>query len=206
MLFMKSPAPQGTFYYQQELRQLLWEISNITEQTFQDFRNNRARHMESGRRKMVQIEERLRDLSSHLLKNGSGTGNLQDDYAIMQILKRIEQICYSLNKVMNATENKINERVMFSDKAVGELASVFNGLKDFSTNLQDFMLTGNELLRKHLTGQLALHNRDCSRFATEHEERMVKGVCLPRSSTVYLSMMDGLNDIFWHLGSIANHI
>jgi hypothetical protein len=40
-------------------------------------------------------------------------------------------------------------------------------------------------------------------YATLHEERLIKGVCLPIASSLYLTMLNAIKSIAWNAKEIA---
>lgn len=105
-----------------------------------------------------------------------------------------------------AVQNKIREGLLFSDKAVAEIRELFEGTEELLGHFQDLLVTHNSVLRQYIVGKTLEFEEKMRHFATEHEERLIKGICLPRSSTVYLGLLDAFKEILWGLKKAATQI
>lgn len=110
----------------------------------------------------------------------------------------------SFAKLTAAVEEKVAHKVLFSEAAVKELRFLFEGFSAYLCNINDFLITKNEVLRQHIKEETANYTKCCRDFATKHEERLIKGVCQPRSSSIYLNMLDGIGGMFYNLGQLAD--
>lgn len=120
-----------------------------------------------------------------------------------QYIDYIEAARQNLDKVVTAVENKVAGSVLFSETAAKELNTLFEGLITFIDHIKDYLLTGNKVLQKHITGEAEKYARFARDFATKHEERLIQGICQPRSSTVYLDMLSGISGIFFNLSKLT---
>lgn len=170
---------------------------------------------------MVDTRDIIEKLAE-LVKNISVTFRKHDDRPILEIkneslnLKQkimkindenksnIEAAVKSMDKLLEAVETKIMSGILFSERAVKELDILFDGLGAYLANIRDFLTTGNEVLRKHVKNEAEKYAGLAREFATMHEERLIKGICLPRSSSIYLNMLNGLSGIFYNLGQLAD--
>lgn len=109
-----------------------------------------------------------------------------------------------LTQLSLAVQNKIREGLLFSDKAVAEVRELFEGTGELLHHFQDLLLTRNPVLRQYILGKASEFEEKMRHFATEHEERLIKGICLPRSSTVYLALLDAFKEILWGLKEAAS--
>jgi hypothetical protein len=45
--------------------------------------------------------------------------------------------------------------------------------------------------------------RMATEYATMHEERLIAGVCVPRSASIYVKMLEAIKNTAWHSKEIA---
>ncbi len=125
---------------------------------------------------------------------------------ILSIVNSLESIKYNVIKVLNQSQVKIKEGVLFTDKAVGELKEIFESTLELANDLNDVFMTENQVLIQHIVARIKEIESNTQKYATEHEERLIKGECLPKSSTLYLLILDSLRDMLWHIKSIAREL
>lgn len=125
---------------------------------------------------------------------------------ILSIINSLESMKYNVLKVVNQTKVKISEGILFTDKAVNELKELFEAVLDLINDLNDVFITENQVLIKHIVDRIKEIEKNAQKYATEHEERLVKGECLAKSSTLYLLSLDSLRDLLWHTKTIAREL
>lgn len=125
---------------------------------------------------------------------------------ILSVINSLESMKYNVVKVMNQTSSKIYDGVLFTEKAVSELKSLFGLVVELVNDLNDVLITENQVLIKHIIDQVKVIEEETQKYATEHEERLVVGQCLPKSSTLYLLILDSLRDILWYVKSISKEL
>jgi Na+/phosphate symporter len=68
----------------------------------------------------------------------------------------------------------------------------------------DIILTKNALLTNHIVVEAEKLNKSANDSATLHEERLVLGICKPKSSSLFLDLLDSFKGILYHLKKIAD--
>ena len=120
-----------------------------------------------------------------------------------QCANYIEAAKQDLNKLAAAVEKKVTGRILFSDTAVKELNGLVIGLITYINNVQDYLSTGNKVLQQSIKDDAKQYAQLARDYATKHEERLIQGVCQPRSSTLYLDTLSGIEGIFYNLYCMA---
>ncbi|MCG8401889.1 MAG: hypothetical protein MJA84_09850, partial [Firmicutes bacterium] len=90
----------------------------------------------------------------------------------------------------------------FSDTAATELDALLKGLIVYLGNIKDYLLTENKVLKQHIRVESERNTQLARDFATKHEERLIQGICQPRSSAVFLDMLDGISGMFYNLSRV----
>jgi hypothetical protein len=67
----------------------------------------------------------------------------------------------------------------------------------------DIIKTDNEFLKKYLLEEGRKLGKAALSFATEHEDRMIEGLCLPEAAPIFLALMDRMSTIAQHEVEIA---
>ena len=129
--------------------------------------------------------------------------NVLSTATIVEVLTEIQKIVYSADKMINNLRKKIDEGVLFSDKALAELKDIFSAVLNCLKTSHDLFLTQNPVLVQHILRQTERYDNITSKYAEEHQDRLIRGVCLPKSSLIYLLVLETLKDILWYIKCIA---
>lgn len=118
--------------------------------------------------------------------------------SLMSIVSSIEMAVTGLESTIHHVRVKISEKLLFSDKAVDEVGYIFKETIDILKTASDAFLTRNEVLMKHAVDKYKNLNEVVDSYAEGHEDRLIKGVCQPQASPVYLNIMDAIMTVVWH--------
>ncbi|MBI5677980.1 MAG: hypothetical protein HZC52_05700 [Planctomycetes bacterium] len=118
--------------------------------------------------------------------------------SLMSIVSSIEMAVTGLDSTLQHVRAKISEGVLFSDKAVGEIRHLFKETLDILKTAGDTLVTKNEVLMKYVVDKYKNLDEIVEGYAEGHEERLIKGLCQPQASTVYLNIMDSIMTVVWH--------
>lgn len=115
----------------------------------------------------------------------------------------LSKIVNNIEKLSECVDKKNSESILFSEKAVKETIFLLQRLNETLTPTADIMLARNTFLRMYIEESQADVGKLATEYATLHEERLIKGVCLPVSSSLYITMLDAIKSIAWHTKEIA---
>ena len=125
---------------------------------------------------------------------------LKSFISITSHLERIEQ---NIETLITTTKLMIKDGIPFTDKAVKEISHLYEALYDILGNSADSMITKNETLINLTIKNIDLSRKSAGQYATEHEERLISGVCSPKSASCYLTMLDSFLQILRHTKKIV---
>ena len=119
--------------------------------------------------------------------------------SLMSIVGSIEMAVTGLDAVLQHVSAKISEGILFGDKAVSEIRHLFKETLDILKTANDTLVTRNEVLMKYVVDKYKNLNEIVEGYAEGHEERLIKGLCQPQASPVYLNIMDSIMTVVWHV-------
>ncbi len=119
--------------------------------------------------------------------------------SLMSIVSSVEMAVTGLESTLQHVRAKISEGVLFSDKAVGEIRHLFKETLDILKTANDTLVTKNEVLMKYVVDKYKNLDEIVEGYAEGHEERLIKGLCQPQASPVYLNIMDSIMTVVWHV-------
>lgn len=125
--------------------------------------------------------------------------------AIQATTINLSKIFYDVLRLTNHVENKIKDKILFSEEAMAEMSRLLKRSSDLLPHLADALRTYNELIAKHVEKEVEELRIYAANSTLAHEDRLCKGVCHPRASVIYLQMLQHLQDILWHFKALACH-
>ncbi|WP_156801997.1 hypothetical protein [Desulfurispora thermophila] len=120
-----------------------------------------------------------------------------------EVMRDMEYIRLNLLKVMQSTENKVNQSVLFSKWAVDELTVLIDGAKTALRELKSFVERYEVALKDKLVEYCGQMIDNCAVYSKQHQQRFDQGICTPQSADIYQAMLDAFRDIFRHVKSCA---
>ncbi|MEW6214888.1 MAG: hypothetical protein AB1478_06750 [Nitrospirota bacterium] len=122
------------------------------------------------------------------------------------IPSHIERIAGNFEHIARSIRTKIKDNLLFSDKAVSELNFLFQRTGEILNATGDLILARNRFLANYITESELEIERSANQYATLHEERLIEGICLPKSSGLYIVMLDSIKRIAWNAKEIAEKL
>jgi Na+/phosphate symporter len=131
---------------------------------------------------------------------------IRDDPAAeryVSIPGHLSRIAEDIEKFIDLVDKKNRDHVLFSDKAVNEAMFLLQRLVEILRPATDMILARNIFLSKYVQKSQSDLSKMADEYATLHEERLIKGDCLPVSSSLYIGMLDHIKRIAWHAKQIT---
>lgn len=116
------------------------------------------------------------------------------------------RIAENIEKLSELISTKVKEDILFSDRAISEITFLLQRLADIIRPASDIILAPNSLFGNYIRESEAGIERRATDYATQHEERLIEGLCLPKASALYINILDVIKNIAWHCKEIANKL
>jgi len=130
----------------------------------------------------------------------------KSDEADKELIKSLSVVTGHIELSTDIMDNMIrhirvilNEKILFSDKAIKEVTQLFKETLDVLKTARDAIVTKNEVLRKHILDKYESVSKLVSEYSEEHEERLVMGICTPRNASLYLNIVDSQLKVVTHI-------
>lgn len=111
------------------------------------------------------------------------------------LLTRLKSIADNLGGLADPLEKKIKGGILFSDKAVSQSNFLFDRQAGLLRTLLDITKTDNEVLKNYAAEEGQKLIERCRDYATEHEARLIEGVCLPQAAPIFLGLLDRMRAV-----------
>lgn len=151
--------------------------------------------------------ERLSDIRAKEAEMMKAIANSARTAAEKEVLKDVVRhflrICRHLEDLAGTLQKKMKENILFSDRGVTEVSFLSQTLADILRATADLVLVRNPILIRYVLESETMVEKTTIEYATQHEERLVEGLCIPMASPIYLSMLDTFKGIAWEAKNIA---
>ncbi len=161
-----------------------------------------SKHNLSSIGKVEEVEEKLYKDSECLLKSILRERSNEDIKHFITVPEHFDRIGKGLNKLFNATRKKIREDMLFSDKSIKEAYKLFDETLVLLKSASNCISTSNGDLAKHMDGNGKRLCELADEYAIFHEDRLIAGVCSPKSAPVYLDILESFRSVIWHVRKI----
>lgn len=138
------------------------------------------------------------------LSKSKTSGERESCLRVHSILTHLRIIAETTCRLEETLQNQIRSGVLFSDKAVSEVCHLFNQQSDILSNLANIIRKDSEDSRHHVMEECKKLAHTCLQFGTEHETRLVEGLCFPQSAPLFLDILDQVQTIAYHEREIGH--
>jgi len=122
---------------------------------------------------------------------------------LMNIVNDIERVGDHAENLAELSEEKINEKLPFSERALDELKSMFSKVQ-FSLNKTILAFKNRDIT---LAREVALKEDEIDNIEKElrnnHINRLNKGICYPESGVIFLDIISNLERVGDHANNIS---
>lgn len=111
------------------------------------------------------------------------------------LLSRLGTIDANLGGLAGPIHKKIQGAVLFSDKAVAQTNYLFDQHAGMIRSLLDIVKTDNQFLKNYVGNEGRNLVQACADYATEHQDRLIEGVCTPQAAPIFLAILDAMRGV-----------
>ena len=175
--------------------------------SFQGFR----KYTEESIREVEKVKNEVRNNSSELahfliLKSSPYEKGKEWAKPYLSMASSLDRISYNIEGIVDRLKSKVQNQILFSDQAVKEINDVFQEAMNLLERLPDLILTPNKLLAQNIGEQVRSVLKIANGYSEGHEERLMQGVCTPKSSPTYLGILESLKGIIAHILEVSGKI
>ena len=185
-----------------EIRHDTLGMINHTKEMLEMIYDGFRKHNLSSIGNVEEVEEKLHKDSECLLKSIHGESPNEDVKHFIPVPEYFDSIGEGLNTLFNATKKKIRDDILFSDKSVKEAYKLFDETLVLLNSVSHCINTSNGELAKNMDGNGKRLCELSDEYAIFHEDRLIAGVCTPKSAPVYLDILESFRNVIWHLRKI----
>jgi len=126
--------------------------------------------------------------------------------AVILFPAHLERIGDFLESILNCCKIRCRDGIPFTEKAVAEIDAMFLTLLDNMKNFRDAFIRPNKVLLEYVTSECKKLDQTCQDLQLKHVEDLLNGSTAPRSSSLYLDILESTQSINRHLESMASEM
>ena len=182
------------------------EIKRL-ELIFEGFRTLTEKSIKEADRVKEEVRRDSEELARFVIEKSSH-GEKGKEWAkpYLSMTSSFDRMGYNMEGMVGRLTSMLKEHILFSDRAVKEVNDVFQEAMDLLESLPDLIQTKNKLFAQHIGEQVRSILKIANGYSEEHEERLIQGVCIPKSSPLYLGLIESLKGIITHTLEVSGKI
>lgn len=138
------------------------------------------------------------------LATGKSAGEREFYLQLHSVFTHLLIITDSTCRLEEILQRQIKEGVLFSDKAISQVGQLFDSQTEILSNFAAIMRNGEIGIIQQTLDECKIQGQSCLNFATEHETRLVEGLCFPQAAPLFLAILDQTQTIARHEQEIAH--
>jgi Na+/phosphate symporter len=182
-------------------------LLKMLELAFEVFR----RHMEKSFIDAGEVKNKIHHNSSELTgfiisKSPSSEKGRGWAKPYLSIASSLDRMTYNIEGILDRLKAKSENHILFSDQAVKEVNDVFQEAMRLLENLPNLIATQDKLLAQRIGEEGRSMLKIANGYSEGHEERLIQGICVPKSSPIYLGMIESLKGVIVHILEVSGKI
>jgi len=175
---------------------VMHKAEEMLELTEDGFMKNKIASLDQADELAKEIHTKEDQLTATLAKMASSDTEAR---ALLAVPAHLEKIATSIKRITENSRIRIKDGMLFSDKAINETGKLFTKSKEVLKKASETAVTGSSATAEAVLAESNAIERMSNDFATAHENRLVTGECVPKSSSTYLCLLYAFEDMGAHI-------
>ncbi len=124
----------------------------------------------------------------------------------LSLLPHLQLMAAVLQNLIDEEQKQIASGVLFTQKAVDETRDLHSLMQSQFQDATDYILTRNPRLRMSVKTGMEKLFKTAEQYSTDHEIRLITGVCMPKASYLYLAIVDCIKRVSMELTSFSEEL
>jgi Na+/phosphate symporter len=174
---------------------------------FEGFRRPTEKSFKEAEEVKDKIHQYSSELTSFIIsKSPSSEKGREWAKSYLSIASGFDRMTYNIEGILDRLKAKSENHILFSDRAVKEVNDVFQEAMRLLENLPNLIATQNKLLAQRIGEEIRSIFKIANGYSEEHEERLIQGICVPKSSPIYLGILESLKGVIGHTLEVSGKI
>jgi Na+/phosphate symporter len=182
-------------------------LMQMLELAFDGFRRPSEKFFEEAEEFEDKIYEHSSELTSFIIsKSPSSEKEKEWVKPYLSIASSLGRLTYNIQGILDRVRGKSENHILFSDQADKEVKDVFQEAVKLLRNLPDLVVTESKSLAQRIGEEGRAMFKIADSYSEEHEERLINGICVPKHSPLYLSLIESLKGVMVHTLAVSGKI
>jgi Na+/phosphate symporter len=189
---------------EEEIRIMCDWTKEMLEATWDGFRRHNREKLNQAEKIGREIHQKEKELT-HLIIIRLSAGD-ESVKGLGFLPRHLERIGDNVELLIRCIRTMTHEGTLFSERAIREINTLFNKAIELLECVRDAIRTKNKVLIRYVKEEGEKFHEMIDEYALAHQERLIDGTCISKSSSVYLAILDYLADIERHTRQMADKI
>jgi Na+/phosphate symporter len=182
-------------------------LSEMLELAFQAFRKPTDEAISEAEEAKKEVQQSSSELTKFLIeKSGLPEDGKERVKPFLSVASSFDRMLYNIEGLLNQLRIMVRENIAFSDRAIKETNDVFQEAMALLEGLPNLIETQNKAEAQQMGEKIRSIFKIANGYSESHEERLMHGICLPKSSPIYLGVLESLKGIFVHILEISGKL
>ncbi len=189
---------------EEEIRIMCDWTKEMLEATWDGFRRHNREKLNQAEKIGQEIHQKEKELT-HLIIIRLSAGD-ESVKGLSFLPRHLERIGDNVELLIRCIRTMTHEGTLFSERAIREINTLFNKAIELLECVRDAIRTKNKVLIRYVKEEGEKFHEMIDEYALAHQERLIDGTCISKSSSAYLAILDYLADIERHTRQMADKI
>ncbi len=182
-------------------------LMKMLELAFEGFRKPTEKFFEEEEAFEGKIYEYSSELTSFIISKSPPSEKEKERVKpYLSIASSLGRLTYNIQCTLDRVRGKSENHILFSDQAVKEVNDVFQETIRLLENLPNLLTVESKSLAQQIGEQGRSVFKIADAYSEDHEERLMNGVCAPKHSPLYLSIIESLKGVIVHTLAVSGKI
>lgn len=187
-----------------EIRVMCDWTKEMLEATWEGFRRQDKEKLNQAEKIGREIHQKEKELT-HLIMISS-LGREEPIKGLGFLPGHLERIGDNIELLIRCIRAMTHEGTLFSERAIKEINTLFSKDIELLECVRDAIKTKNKVLIRYVKEEGEKFQETIGEYSLAHQERLIEGTCISKSSSVYLAILDYLADVERHIRQMAGKI
>ncbi|MFQ5801547.1 MAG: hypothetical protein ACE5JQ_01460 [Candidatus Methylomirabilales bacterium] len=190
-----------------ELHEMSQQTVEMLELAWKGFRKQYRGPLELAEKLGREVHQREKALTKLVVKKSADqAGTPEADQELFLVPMHLERIGDNIEFLIKAIGTMVRGGILFTDQETAEVNALFEQAIGLVECVRDVIRTKNSVLLKHMLEEGHRYEETANEYTLFHQQRLVKGVGMPRASSVYVAIVDYFKGIGSHACQIAQKL
>ena len=182
-------------------------LMKMLELGFEGFRRSTEKSFKEAEEVNDKIHQYSSELTSFIIsKSPSSEKGREWAKPYLSIASSFDRMTYNIEGILDRLKAKSQNNILFSDQAVKEINDVFQEAMRLLESLPNLITKQDKRLAQRFGEEVRSIFKIANGYSEGHEERLLQGICIPKSSPIYLGILESLKGVIVNTLEVSGKI